>query len=397
MNRFEYCQARLSENESFVAKDRSIKLYDGDEKTNYEDGEIVLTSHRLLWGRNGEIARGGNCLDLKLRYVTSVDEEEASSMLFGRKKRIILRLRDIATDKKPGPMDHSCSTFVKLSGRNGVDAAFVQALHSTLAARVWAVTNEAAGTPSSEADVLTAGTSIDRSHRQLRIGIIGIERNLAEKQKQTDANINLAFKDLGKLMGMAKDMVAITNAVSAKIRERQGEISEDETVRFKSYLLSLGIDDPVTRDGTRSNSEYFLKLSRQLCEMLLDPITEAGGMMSLADVYCRVNRARGLELLSPEDLLEACRLLMGPIKLREFPSGAMVLQLDTHDDVLVSERTVELVEQNVSMSPDELARLECISLLLARERLLTAEGFGQLCRDESIEGLRFYPNKFILC
>uniref|UniRef100_A0A182MM37 Vacuolar protein-sorting-associated protein 36 n=1 Tax=Anopheles culicifacies TaxID=139723 RepID=A0A182MM37_9DIPT len=398
MNRFEYCQARLTESESFVAKDRNIKLYDGDEKTNYEDGEIVLTSHRLLWGRTGEIARGGNCLDLKLKYVTSVDEEEASSMLFSRKKRIILRLSELAPDKRPGPMDHSCSTFVKLSGRNGVDPAFVQALHSTLAARIWAVSDNSSQTNQTSDPSAAAGPSTDPGkQRQLRIGIVGIERNLVEKQKQTDANISLAFKDLGKLMGMAKDMVAVTNAVSAKIRERQGEISEDETVRFKSYLLSLGIDDPVTRDGTRSSSEYFIKLSRQLCEMLLDPITEAGGMMSLADVYCRVNRARGLELLSPEDLLEACRLLMGPIKLREFPSGAMVLQLESHDDVLVSERTVQLVEQNVSMSADELARLECISLLLARERLLTAEGFGQLCRDESIEGLRFYPNKFIHC
>ncbi|XP_040169256.1 vacuolar protein-sorting-associated protein 36 [Anopheles arabiensis] len=395
MNRFEYCQARLFENESFVAKDRNIKLYDGDEKTNYEDGEVVLTSHRLLWGRNGEIARGGSCLALKLKYVLSVDEEEASSMLFGRKKRIILRLGSLASDKMPGPMDHSCSTFVKLSGRNGVEVAFVQALHSTLSARIWIVSDDGEQAQSSQSDASAAGPSADASRRQLRIGIVGIERNLAEKQKQTDANINMAFKDLGRLMAMAKDMVAITNVVSAKIRERQGEISEDETVRFKSYLLSLGIDDPVTRDGTRSNSEYFLKLSRQLCEMLLDPITEAGGMMSLADVYCRVNRARGLELLSPEDLLEACRLLTGPIKLREFPSGAIVLQLESHDDALISQRTLELVEQNVSMSPDELARLECISLLLARERLLTAEGFGQLCRDESVEGLRFYRNKFI--
>uniref|UniRef100_A0A182K893 Vacuolar protein-sorting-associated protein 36 n=1 Tax=Anopheles christyi TaxID=43041 RepID=A0A182K893_9DIPT len=384
MNRLEYCQARLFENESFVAKDRSIKLYDGDEKTNYEDGEIVLTSHRLLWGRNGEIARGGSCLALQLKYVLSVGEEEASSMLFGRKKRIILRLGDLASDKMPGPMDHSCASFVKLSGRNGVEPP-VFGLCQMIRLRYIRDSH----TPTA------AGTSGDASRRQLRIGIVGIERNLAEKQKQTDANINLAFKDLGKLMAMAKDMVAITNVVSSKIRERQGEISEDETVRFKSYLLSLGIDDPVTRDGTRSNSEYFLKLSRQLCEMLLDPIIEAGGMMSLADVYCRVNRARGLELLSPEDLLEACRLLTGPIKLREFPSGAMVLQLESHDDVLISQRTLELVDENVSMSPDELARLECISLLLARERLLTAEGFGQLCRDESIEGLRFYTNKFI--
>jgi len=59
-------------------------------------------------------------------------------------------------------------------------------------------------------------------------------------------------------------------------------------------------------------------------------------MMSLADVYCRVNRARGLELLSPEDLLHACEQLSGPIRLRSFPSGARVLQLESHDDSLIA-------------------------------------------------------------
>ncbi|XP_055628435.1 vacuolar protein-sorting-associated protein 36 [Toxorhynchites rutilus septentrionalis] len=385
MNRFEYCQARLGENESFVAKERNIKLYDGDEKTSYEDGELVLTSHRLLWGRNGEIARGSSALSLRLKYVQSFDEEEASSMLFGRKRRIILRLARVMPDKVPGPMDHSVSSFIKISGRNGVDPAFVQALRVTVAAKIWAVTEEESSETENPAP----------SNRVLRTGIMGIERKLAEKQKQTDDNISLAFKDLSKLMEMAKDMVAISKVVSTKIRDRQGDISEDETVRFKSYLMSLGIDDPVTRDGTRSNSEYFMKLSQQLCEMLLDPITEAGGMMSLADVYCRVNRARGLELLSPEDLMEACKLLIGPIKLRQFPSGAMVLQLDNHDDELVSQETVELAEKNTSISADELARIVGISLLLANERLLSAESMGKLCRDESIEGLRFYPNLFL--
>ncbi|XP_052872683.1 vacuolar protein-sorting-associated protein 36 [Anopheles cruzii] len=394
MNRFEHCQARLSENECFVAKERSIKLYDGDEKTSYEDGEVVLTSHRLLWGRNGEIGRGGNAFALRLQYVVSLEEEEASSMLFGKKKRIIIRLAELRPDKKSGPMDYSCASFVKISGRNGVDPAFVQALHATVSARVWIATDdrESAQLKNTSSD---AGPSVNPAQRQLRTGIMGIERSLAAKQKQTDENINLAFQDLGKLMEMAKDMVAVTKIVSAKIRERHGEISEDETVRFKSYLMSLGIDDPVTRDSTRSNSEFFLKLSQQICEMLLDPITEAGGMMSLADVYCRVNRARGVELLSPKDLLDACKLLIGPIKLRIFPSGAMVLQLESHDDELVLERTFELVERYTSVSADELAQVEGISLLLSKERLLAAEAVGRLCRDESIEGLRFYVNKFV--
>ncbi|KFB43469.1 AGAP004755-PA-like protein [Anopheles sinensis] len=343
----------------------------------------------MLWGRNGEIARGGNALSLKLSYVSSVNEEEASSMLFGKKKRTILRLNPTAPDKKPGPLDHSSASFVKISGRNGVSPAFIQALHATINARIWE-----AGIQSSQAGTSEA-PSADPTRRILRTGIMGIERNLAEKQKQTDESISLAFQDLSKLMTMAKDIVAVTKMVSVKIRERNGEISEDETVRFKTYLMSLGINDPVTRDSTRSNSEYFLKLSQQLCEMLLDPITEAGGMMSLADVYCRVNRARGLELLSPEDLLEACKLLSAPITLRCFPSGAIVLQLESHDDELIAQQTLQLVEMQTSLSADELARLESISLILARERLLTAETLGKLCRDDSIAGLRFYANKFI--
>jgi len=129
--------------------------------------------------------------------------------------------------------------------------------------------------------------------------------------------------------------------------------------------------------------------------MLLDPIDESGGMMSLADVYCRVNRARGLELLSPEDLLNACRQLKGPIKLRQFPSGAMVLQLESHDDETVAEETAKEVEKTKSIGVEELARVLNISLLLAQERLSTAERLGKVCLDESIEGLRFYPNEFI--
>lgn len=276
-------------------------------------------------------------LSLNLKYIISLDEEIASSFVFGRKKRIIITLKEPTPDKTPGPMDDSTGEiFIKLSGKNGIEESFMQSLNETVSARIW---------EASEAAQSNDGKSDDAPppRIKLRSGIVGIERNLQERQKQTDENITLAFKDLSKLMTMAKDMVAISKVISSKIRERHGDISEDETVRFKSYLMSLGIDDPVTRDSAASNNEYFQLLANQICEMLLDPITEAGGMMSLADVYCRVNRARGLELLSPEDLLNACRMLNGPIKLRKFPSGAMVLQLESHSDETVSQETLEAV------------------------------------------------------
>lgn len=53
------------------------------------------------------------------------------------------------------------------------------------------------------------------------------------------------------------------------------------------------------------------------------------------------------------------------------------------------------VESSGSLTGDELARLIGLSVVLARERLLAAEKIGKLCRDDTTEGLRFYPNLFL--
>lgn len=62
-------------------------------QTNFEDGEVVLTTHRLFWGYPGEISNGERVLCLQLMYVISLDEELASSFVFGKKKRIIMHLK----------------------------------------------------------------------------------------------------------------------------------------------------------------------------------------------------------------------------------------------------------------------------------------------------------------
>ncbi|KAM7356097.1 vacuolar protein sorting 36 [Cochliomyia hominivorax] len=392
MNRFEYIEARLQEHESFVSKESHVKLYDGDQKTNFEEGDLVLTTHRLLWGKTGDIAKAAVCLSLNLKYVVSVNEEQASNFLFGRKTRLILHLRQPDGNKLPGPSDNSTNAFLKLSGKHGILPEFSNALRETLNAKIWYIKISNKRIDQME-DEVSPGVNITREARlRMRTGIGGIEKALEQKTKETDENIALAFQDLKVLMGMAKDMVNISRIISEKIRSQKGEISNDETVRFKSYLLSLGIEDPVTREGYSDESEYYKSLANQICMMLLDPLEESGGMMSLADVYCRVNRARGLELLSPEDLLNACRSLKGPIELRHFPSGAMVLQMESQDDELTAAETYNLVQKSSSLAVEEFAKLENISLLLAKERLLAAERLGKLCRDYSIEGLRFYPN-----
>uniref|UniRef100_A0A2K5ZZQ9 Vacuolar protein-sorting-associated protein 36 n=2 Tax=Mandrillus leucophaeus TaxID=9568 RepID=A0A2K5ZZQ9_MANLE len=193
------------------------------------------------------------------------------------------------------------------------------------------------------------------------VGIVGIERKLEEKRKETDKNIS-------------------------------------ETIRFKSYLLSMGIANPVTRETYGSGTQYHMQLAKQLAGILQVPLEERGGIMSLTEVYCLVNRARGMELLSPEDLVNACKMLEAlklPLRLRVFDSGVMVIELQSHKEEEMVASALETVSEKGSLTSEEFAKLVGMSVLLAKERLLLAEKMGHLCRDDSVEGLRFYPNLFM--
>lgn len=65
-------------------------------------------------------------------------------------------------------------------------------------------------------------------------------------------------------------------ARTIRSQDRGGDITEDETVRFKAYLMSMGIDDPVTRDAYKSSNEYFRQLAMQLSQILEEPIKVCG-------------------------------------------------------------------------------------------------------------------------
>ena len=80
----------------------------------------------------------------------------------------------------------------------------------------------------------------------------------------------------------------------------------------------------------------------QLAQCLKAPIEKVGGMMAMADVYCLFNRARGSELVSPDDLLQAvnCFPQVGaPLQLKEFTTGVLVVQSNSHSTQQVTCRT----------------------------------------------------------
>ena len=318
--------------ERAVSQVAGVRLYDGDTKTQVEDAVLELTSHRLL-------VRAHN-LALDLARVAAAAREEGG---FLRSDKISLSLRPLTASEaaRARPFPKQRSGHVKLSFRSGGQQEFWAQLSRVLEAKAWTVVARAAP-----------------AKREMRAGITGIEKNLHQRAKQDNANISKAFEDLNKLMEMAKPMVKLAQSISTKIREKQGEITEDETIQFKSYLLSMGIDDPITR-GSHSDTEYHKLLAQEMFLILDQPIQEAGGMITLTDAFVRVNRARGLELVSPEDILGAASALRDtqlPMKLQRFESGVLVLTTSTHSDEEVLGSLMNQLESAGSLTPEEMSR-----------------------------------------
>uniref|UniRef100_A0AAR2J336 Vacuolar protein-sorting-associated protein 36 n=1 Tax=Pygocentrus nattereri TaxID=42514 RepID=A0AAR2J336_PYGNA len=332
MDRFMWTNGLLEMNETLVIQQRGVRLYDGDEKVTF----------------------------------CGVFRQHAKSSGIGKSAKIVIHLHPAPANKEPGPFQQSKFSYIKLSFKEHGQIEFYRRLMEEMTQKRWE------NTPVSQPISTTAGLKAGRTRA---VGIVGIERKLEEKRKETDKNISEAFEDLSKLMEKAKEMVELSKSIASKIKDKQGDITEDETIRFKSYLLSMGIADPVTRETHGSGTHYHMQLARQLGDMLQAP----------------------LELLSPEDLVNACKMfesLKLPLRLRVFDSGVMVVQLQSHNEEEMIASALDNVSEKGSLTAEEFAKLLGLSVLLAKERLLLAEKMGHLCRDDSVEGLRFYPNLF---
>ncbi|XP_035957248.1 vacuolar protein-sorting-associated protein 36 isoform X3 [Halichoerus grypus] len=357
MDRFMWTSGLLEINETLVIQQRGVRIYDGEEKIKFDAGTLLLSTHRLIWRdqKNHEC-----CMAFPLSQIVFIEEQAAG---IGKSAKIVVHLHPAPPNKEPGPFQSSKNSYIKLSFKEHGQIEFYRRLSEEMTQRRWE------NMPVSQSLQTNRGPQPGRIRA---VGIVGIERKLEEKRKETDKNISEAFEDLSKLM--------------------------IKTIRFKSYLLSMGIANPVTRETCGSGTQYHVQLARQLAGILQTPLEERGGIMSLTEVYCLVNRARGMELLSPEDLVNACKMLEAlklPIRLRVFDSGVMVIELQSHKEEEMVASALETVSEKGSLTSEEFAKLVGMSVLLAKERLLLAEKMGHLCRDDSVEGLRFYPNLFM--
>lgn len=55
-----------------------------------------------------------------------------------------------------------------------------------------------------------------------------------------------------------------------------------------------------------AGKNYFSELAREIEKFIVSVLDKFGGVISMVDIYCMYNRARGTDLISPEDLIIAC-------------------------------------------------------------------------------------------
>lgn len=200
----------------------------------------------------------------------------------------------------------------------------------------------------------------------------------------------VALKDLAGLMDKARDMVSLAERLRSSIQK--GGSDGCEIQEFEAVALDMGIASPITRQS--AGAVYHQQLARQLADFLVEPLRHAGGMVTLPDVYCIFNRARGAELVSPDDVLKVCKLwptLGISLCLRRFDSGLTVVHDAGYSDEQTCARLGTLAYQSEGgITVADVARLCAVTLAVAREYLTIAEGRCVLCRDEGPEGVSYF-------
>lgn len=313
---------------------------------------------------------------------------------------------------------------VKISFRGGGEKIFLERLKGALIQRKWLLQDAPPvpklPDPASERLTPAAGSgSSSPMPSKPAAGIAGLERRGLETRKNNEYVIGNAFEDLEALMASAKEVVALAESFATESNlGTNGEAAEATAVLSQS-AAALGMVTTKDMLGSGSGSEnlYVTELSRNVAEYLTDDrkgvLQREGGIMSLIDLWAVFNRSRnGVELVSPSDFLKAAELwekLKLPVRLRRFKSGLLVVQrYDWNDEKTIRELQTWL--QELRSEPPELevlwdwrtygrgvtsqeaAQRFGWSVGVAAEELEMAEDRGVLCREEGIEGLRFWSN-----
>lgn len=457
----------LKQNEIVYRIPPSVSLYRNEERVE-KDGVLYVTSHRLIWAD----ALRTRARQWSLSQIEGEPRTEAKGLftVFSTPKILLVFAEPLLTkaveDKttttslypallssamaptKANSSSTSSSTVkqapveVKISCGENTQKNVLDDIRTALQRKAWK--------EEEEVGYAAASSVASSSLSPTRAGVAGIvEAESREKIASRALAAEALQGDLASLERHAKKMVALAENYAievekARIRKAAASAAVSTTESSSSsssasveadeawtqqmqnvgtLAAGMGIVSPVTK--SIAGSAYTSELARQLSVVLRPHLQRRGGVVSLTDAFCLLNRARGTEVVSPEDLYEAS-LLLGELKLgmqlrvvlvtsgKEGQGGGgggsfRAIQLDTFSDAAVTSRILAMIDERKGggeksnsiayyqsfVTAHEITKLMGIPIPFVKQILLQAEKNGTLCRDESIAGLRFYKNLIV--
>ena len=142
-------------------------------------------------------------------------------------------------------------------------------------------------------------------------------------------------------------------------------------------MFNMGMTDNFTSHVSKeiSGKKFYQDLAREV-EKFLDQVINQqrfSGVIGLIDLFCLYNRARGTDLISPEDMNIACVALdqfSNKYMLKQYAkSGIKTIQLKTFNEIAYYEKLNKILIENPGMTADKLATYLKINLSLVKEHV----------------------------
>jgi len=142
-------------------------------------------------------------------------------------------------------------------------------------------------------------------------GIAGIQKKMQVTSQQNQATISGAFQDLESLKSKAKDLVKVAETIQNKIKRKELDSNSEEMKEIQSVMFNMGLAGNLSVGVSKdlAGKHYFSELAKEIEKFCGQVLERFGGVLALVDLYCLYNRARGTDLISPEDLMIACEKL----------------------------------------------------------------------------------------
>mmetsp|Transcript_5144 Transcript_5144/g.7529 ORF Transcript_5144/g.7529 Transcript_5144/m.7529 type:complete len:425 (+) Transcript_5144:203-1477(+) len=350
-------------------------------KDRNSDLKVTLTTHRMVFVEQNDPKHA------RFLHLSNIHAISAAGYGTGTFKSLTKTPKILISTYNLGDLLVIFQSSASFSSKDRDE--MLQALQKALDRRAW-----------EEASRLDAKQKASTKVADRKVGVDAILAKNAMRHKEAAKLTDEAFEgDTETLLKEASELVRIIQKYGATLdsQDQSKAGDKEDKAKLSDMMQDMGMTSALTKSDHRG--DYYTTLARQLADFLRHKLKQAGGLLTLTDVYCFFNRARGTNLISPEDLLQAVScmkdLKLG-MSLREFPSGLRVVQDESFNDETMAKKILVLAEHSKSecLTALDASRALHISALLANEQLLSAERMGYICRDVTLEGTRFFPNRF---